>query len=163
VLVCLFLILVVLLQAGRGGGMGSAFGGSSQSVFGGAGAGNFLTRLTVIRAALFMVLSATLAFLSSSSDKALERAARTIKTREEARNLTPKEKKRQAAEKGAQSASSPAPATAPGTGTPASPAAPEGAGSQGSQSDQSGAGTSPEAPSGSEHEPAQDEPAPAGP
>ena len=34
-LVCAFLIFVVLLQQGRGGGMGSAFGGSSQTVFGG--------------------------------------------------------------------------------------------------------------------------------
>ncbi|MFM2418403.1 MAG: hypothetical protein RL385_3126 [Pseudomonadota bacterium] len=73
-LVCLFLILVVLLQPGRGG-MGGAFGGgSSQTVFGSSGAGNFLTRLTSISAALFMLLSATLAFMSSSSDKSLERA-----------------------------------------------------------------------------------------
>src|SRR5688572_8326908 len=74
VFVCVFLILVVLLQAGRGGGMGTAFGGSSQSVFGGAGAGNFLTRLTVIMAAMFMLLSATLAYLSSSTDKDLDAA-----------------------------------------------------------------------------------------
>src|SRR4029077_14780083 len=93
VFVCLFLILVVLLQAGRGGGMGAAFGGSSQSVFGGAGAGNFLTRLTVVMAALFMLLSATLAFLSSSSDKALENAAKAIHMREDARKLSPSDKK----------------------------------------------------------------------
>ena len=49
VFVCLFLILVVLLQAGKGGGMGIAFGGAgSQTVFGSSGAGNFLTRLTSI-------------------------------------------------------------------------------------------------------------------
>jgi preprotein translocase subunit SecG len=93
VFVCVFLILVVLLQAGRGGGMGTAFGGSSQSVFGGAGAGNFLTRLTVIMAAMFMVLSASLAYLSTSSDKALERASEAIKAREEARKLDAKSKK----------------------------------------------------------------------
>ena len=75
VLVCLFLILVVLLQPGRGGVGGAFGGGSSQTVFGGSGAGNFLTRLTSISAALFMLLSATLAFMSSSSDKSLERAA----------------------------------------------------------------------------------------
>ena len=46
VAVCAFLILVILLQQGRGGGMGAAFGGASQQVFGGAGAGNFLTKLT---------------------------------------------------------------------------------------------------------------------
>jgi preprotein translocase subunit SecG len=74
VLVCMFLIMVVLLQPGRGG-MGGAFGGgSSNTVFGGSGAGNFLTRLTSISAALFMLLSATLAYMSSSSDKSMHAA-----------------------------------------------------------------------------------------
>src|SRR5687768_8529419 len=72
VLVCMFLILVVLLQQGKGGGMGSAFGGGGgQTVFGGAGAGNFLTRLTAIAATLFMVLSAVLAYMSTSGDRIL--------------------------------------------------------------------------------------------
>src|SRR5215813_9431454 len=102
VIVCVFLILVVLLQAGRGGGMGAAFGGSSQTVFGGAGAGNFLTRLTVICAALFMLLSATLAYLSSGSDKALEKAAQAVKAREEARDLGPGDKKNAAKTKPAE-------------------------------------------------------------
>ena len=48
VFVCLFLILVVLLQQGRGGGMGSALGGATAQVFGGRGAGNFMSRLTAI-------------------------------------------------------------------------------------------------------------------
>lgn len=83
VMVCLFLILVVLLQAGKGG-MGAAFGGSSQTVFGSSGAGNFLTRLTVISAALFMMLSATLTYVSSSGEKSLERASERIRLRDEA-------------------------------------------------------------------------------
>jgi preprotein translocase subunit SecG len=70
VFVCLFLILVVLLQQGRGGGLGSMAGGSTQ-VFGGRGAGNFLSRLTTICAAIFMVTSMSLAYLSSSGDRAL--------------------------------------------------------------------------------------------
>ena len=77
VLVCLFLILVVLLQSGKGGGMGTALGGGSggaQQVFGGAGAGNILTRATAVSAALFMILSATLAYMSSSPDASLRRA-----------------------------------------------------------------------------------------
>ena len=58
VLVCAFLILVVLLQQGKGGGMGSAFGGGGgQTVFGGAGAGNFLTRLTAIAANFLLFIS----------------------------------------------------------------------------------------------------------
>ncbi|HEX7479773.1 MAG TPA: preprotein translocase subunit SecG [Polyangiales bacterium] len=88
-LVCLFLILVVLLQAGKGG-MGTAFGGSSQTVFGGSGAGNFLTRLTVISAALFMLLSATLTYVSSSGEKSLEKASEKVRMREEARNAATK-------------------------------------------------------------------------
>jgi len=77
IFVCLFLILVVLLQSGKGGGLGSAFGGgASQQIFGGAGAGNLLTRLTAGFAFAFMALSVWLAFLSSSGEQALERAVR---------------------------------------------------------------------------------------
>ena len=69
IIVCLFLILVVLLQAGKGGGMGIAFGGGgSQTVFGSSGAGNFLTRLTSITAAIFLITSLTLAHYSSRQD-----------------------------------------------------------------------------------------------
>src|SRR5215471_15346915 len=69
VILCLFLIVVVLLQAGKGGGMGIAFGGGgSQTVFGSSGAGNFLTRLTAIFAVCFFVNSLVLAYLSSQSD-----------------------------------------------------------------------------------------------
>ena len=69
VLVCVFLILVVLLQAGKGGGMGIAFGGGgSQTVFGSSGAGNFLTRLTSITAAIFLITSLGLAHFSSQQD-----------------------------------------------------------------------------------------------
>ncbi len=76
VFVCLFLILVVLLQSGKGGGLGSAFGGSSTQIFGGAGAGNLLTRLTAVSAFLFMTLSVALAFYSTSGEQALDRAIR---------------------------------------------------------------------------------------
>ncbi len=71
VFVCLFLILVVLLQQGRGGGMGSAFGGATAQVFGGRGAGNFMTRLTAICATIFMATSVSLAYLASSGDRDL--------------------------------------------------------------------------------------------
>ncbi len=71
VVVCLFLILVVLLQQGKGGGMGGALGGATAQVFGGRGAGNFMTRLTAICAVIFMVTSISLAYLASSGDRAL--------------------------------------------------------------------------------------------
>ncbi len=76
--VCIFLIIVVLLQAGKGGGMGIAFGGGggSQTVFGSSGAGNFLTRLTSVTAFLFLVTSLGLAHYSSQQDsKRLQRLA----------------------------------------------------------------------------------------
>jgi preprotein translocase subunit SecG len=73
VFVCLFLMLVVLLQQGKGGGMGAAFGGgAAQQVFGGRGAGNLLTRATGVCAAIFMLTSVSLAYLSSSGDRALK-------------------------------------------------------------------------------------------
>lgn len=72
VFVCMVLVLVVLLQQGKGGGMGSAFGGASAQVFGGRGAGNILTRATSICAAIFMLTSVSLAYLSSSGDRALK-------------------------------------------------------------------------------------------
>lgn len=66
VVFCVFLILVILLQTGKGAGMGVAFGGSSQTVFGPRGAGSFIGKSTGIVAALFMVTSLTLAWFSSS-------------------------------------------------------------------------------------------------
>lgn len=70
IFVCFFLILVVLLQQGRGGGMG-AMGGATAQVFGGRGAGNFMTRLTAICAVIFMATSMSLAYLSSAGDREL--------------------------------------------------------------------------------------------
>ena len=66
VFVCLVLILVVLLQQGKGGGMGAAFGGSTAQVFGGRGAGNILTRATAVLATLFMLGSFGLGVMGKS-------------------------------------------------------------------------------------------------
>lgn len=60
-----FLILVVLLQSGRGGGLGEFGGGSSSAVFGSRGTSTLLQRLTVYSAATFMILSIALAILST--------------------------------------------------------------------------------------------------
>ncbi|HUL60107.1 MAG TPA: preprotein translocase subunit SecG [Anaeromyxobacteraceae bacterium] len=76
VLVCVFLILVILLQAGKGGGMGAAFGGAgSQTVFGGRGATTFLSKITATSAAIFMVTSLTLAYHSSRTQSVVARQA----------------------------------------------------------------------------------------
>ena len=63
VLVSLGLILVVLLQTGKAD-MGAVFGGSSSTIFGSSGAGNFLTRLTTGMAIVFMITSLALGYLS---------------------------------------------------------------------------------------------------
>jgi preprotein translocase subunit SecG len=65
--VCFFLVVVVLLQTGKGADMGAVFGGSSQTLFGSGGAGNFLTRLTTGAAVVFMVTSLSLSYLSTAS------------------------------------------------------------------------------------------------
>ncbi|MBN2034507.1 MAG: preprotein translocase subunit SecG [Deltaproteobacteria bacterium] len=61
--VCIALIMIVLLQKGKGANMGAAFGGSSQTVFGSAGASSFLQKITVAAAVIFMLTSLTLALL----------------------------------------------------------------------------------------------------
>ena len=66
VICTLFLILVILLQTGKGAAMGSGLGaGSSQTMFGSSGAGNFLTKMTTAIATLFMITSLTLGIMST--------------------------------------------------------------------------------------------------
>jgi preprotein translocase subunit SecG len=61
VIVCLFLIIVVLLQSGKAGDISAAFGGQgSQAAFGPRGAATTLSRATTISAVLFMLTSVTL-------------------------------------------------------------------------------------------------------
>jgi preprotein translocase subunit SecG len=67
VIVCVFLILVVLLQTGKGADLAGAFGGSSQTAFGARGASTLLTRLTTASAILFMLTSMILALISTST------------------------------------------------------------------------------------------------
>jgi preprotein translocase subunit SecG len=62
VVACLFLIVVVLLQTGKGADMGAVFGGGSQTLFGSGGAGNLLTKLTTGTAIAFMLTSLILSY-----------------------------------------------------------------------------------------------------
>ena len=73
VVACVFLILVILIQPGKSGGGGIFGSAGAQQVFGGRGAGNFLTKTTWATATLFFATSITLAYLSSSSDEALQK------------------------------------------------------------------------------------------
>ena len=68
ILVCISLILTILLQSGKGGGLaGGAFGGTAQTVFGGRGATDFLTRATMALGGAFFVTSLVLALMSSGT------------------------------------------------------------------------------------------------
>ena len=66
VLVCLFLIVVVLLQSGKAADLAGAFGGmGSQTVFGPRGSATVLSRATTIAAGLFMITSLTLSIMAT--------------------------------------------------------------------------------------------------
>lgn len=66
--VCVFLIGVILLQAGKGADIGAAFGaGGSQTVFGARGPATFLNKLTVGAALTFLVTSITLAQMAKTA------------------------------------------------------------------------------------------------
>ena len=107
VIVCLCLIAVVLVQSGKGGGLaGGAFGGATQTVFGGRGATDFITRATVVLGVLFFVTSLSLALMTTRGTS----RARSVVTEAAKRAST-----------GAQPV--PAPGTPPAGGV-ASPSAP---------------------------------------
>ena len=64
VLVCIILILVVLLQSGKGADLAGAFGGTStQTAFGSRGPASFLSKLTTISAIIFMLTCLTLSVI----------------------------------------------------------------------------------------------------
>jgi preprotein translocase subunit SecG len=95
VITCILLVLVVLVQSGKGAEISASFSGSSQTVFGSSGGANFFTRFTQGAALIFMITSMTLTILGGQAKKSLFESA----------------------------ASAPAPATAPATKAPAAPAA----------------------------------------
>jgi len=110
ILVCFALVMVILLQSGKGGGLaGGAFGGTAQTVFGGRGATDFLTRATMVLGAAFFVTSIVLALMSSG----MRGPTRSL-LQEEAKRALPT-----------------APQQGPGSGAPAqTPAAPAPSGTQ---------------------------------
>jgi preprotein translocase subunit SecG len=75
IIVSLALIFIVLLQHGKGAGIGAAFGGSSQTVFGSTGAAPFLAKLTAAVAILFMVTSLGLTFLGRQKEVSVMKGA----------------------------------------------------------------------------------------
>jgi preprotein translocase subunit SecG len=75
VIACIVLILVVLLQAGKGATMGAVFGGSSQTIFGSSGPGTFLGKMTTAIAIIFMLTSLSLSYTVSRKGSSLMEGA----------------------------------------------------------------------------------------
>lgn len=119
VFVCLFLVGVVLLQSGRAGGMGVLSGAATQTVFGGRGAGGFLAKATAVCATLFMLTSASLAYMSTSTRDVLARQTGRA-TPPPARPTTPATNVSLSADAAAPAA----PAAAGDAAAPTAPAAP---------------------------------------
>ena len=69
VLVCVLLIISILMQSGRGGGLTEAFS-SAESMFG-AKTNVFMVRITSILATIFLVTSLTLAYFSARKEQSL--------------------------------------------------------------------------------------------
>lgn len=64
-IVCIFLVIVILLQAGKGADIGAAFGaGGSQTLFGARGAATFLNKMTAVVAGIFLMTSMSLVIIS---------------------------------------------------------------------------------------------------
>jgi preprotein translocase subunit SecG len=63
--ICLALIIIVLLQTGKGSEIGAVFGSSSQTLFGPTGGGTFFGKLTSAVAIIFLITSLILASRSS--------------------------------------------------------------------------------------------------
>ncbi len=73
------LILIVLLQTGRGSEIGAAFGsGSSQTLFGSSGSSGFMTKLTTITVVVFMITSLSLAYIYSHREYTVKTAPSNV-------------------------------------------------------------------------------------
>jgi len=78
VLVSVAMILIILLQSGKGADIGAAFGGgSSQTVFGSSGAATFLGKVTIVAAAVFMMTSFVLTYVSGKGVGQVQRSVLT--------------------------------------------------------------------------------------
>ena len=77
--VAIALVMLILIQHGKGADMGASFGtGASATVFGSTGSGNFLTRTTAVLAMLFFSIALALAFMTTHKNKGVEDTASKI-------------------------------------------------------------------------------------
>jgi preprotein translocase subunit SecG len=71
VFTCILLVLLVLVQSGKGAEISASFGGSSQTVFGSSGGANFFSRFTSAMAAIFMITSVVLTIMGGRNRKSV--------------------------------------------------------------------------------------------
>ena len=76
-----FLVIVILMQQGKGQEMGAVFGGSSQTVFGASGAGNFLTKATAVIAIIFMASAFFISYISAQKEKGINISSKYTATK----------------------------------------------------------------------------------
>ncbi|WP_110597718.1 preprotein translocase subunit SecG [Salinicola lusitanus] len=111
VLAAIALVVLVLLQQGKGAEAGAAFGGgSSQTVFGSRGSGGFMSKLTGGLAALFFVTSLGLAYFAANAGSAPQSGIPDAQVIEQQHNGAP------TLDDGAQSGNNAAPALEEGGG-----------------------------------------------
>lgn len=126
ILISVALIAIVLVQSGKGGGLaGGAFGGSAQTVFGGRGANDIVTRSTIVLGGLFFLTSLVLALMTSgfgrTSRSLIQSQARQATTGQapgQAPQQLPPSGQGQAPAGGAEAPSAPAPAPGGGSSAP---------------------------------------------
>ncbi|RPI00901.1 MAG: preprotein translocase subunit SecG [Calditrichaeota bacterium] len=67
IIVAIFLVFVILIQSGKGGGLAGIAGGGMGAVFGGRGSAPFLTKATSILAAAFMIIALILGMITKGT------------------------------------------------------------------------------------------------
>jgi preprotein translocase subunit SecG len=123
VIVCLFLILVILLQSGKGGDVAAAFGGSgSQTAFGPRGAQKPLEKATVVAAMIFMFMALLFSVPGFGTNSVVNEGGAPLKQPSPASNPAALPTASPAASPGASPAANASPA-ASGAATKASPEA----------------------------------------
>ncbi len=86
VITAILIVVLILLQKGKGADMGSAFGaGASGTIFGSKGSANFLSRTTAVLATIFFITSLTLAYLNKGTvqTNSILDSVNTIETEEQ--------------------------------------------------------------------------------
>ncbi len=77
ILIAIALIVLILLQRGKGSDLGAVFGGGSQSVFGSRGSANILSRITAVLATLFFCVALGLAYIATG-DRTVQSVTQSV-------------------------------------------------------------------------------------